>query len=447
MTNLSFYKIVFVFEIYICVLVFGASMRKRPFFWLRLIGGLVLNVGFALLIGLLPLGSLFASTLTFPVIFAFSLLVLYFSFDRSLSTVTFVAFAAYTVQHFSYELSSFVMSAIAWDRPPIYGVYDSSAFSFASISVHEFFNMWIYFFCFVASNILFYYLFGKKIEKSKDFEVKANATLILVGAGLFIDVLFNSVVVAFGEDKGVVVGLVNNLYNCFCCVLLLYALFTMIDSRRVKKENETLQTLWKRAGEQYNLSKENIELINMKCHDLKHQIRSLDSRMSVSKQAISEIEESIGFYDSFVKTDNEALNVILTEKSIRCHKNGITLSVIADGTSVSFMNEVDVYSLFGNAFDNAIEACLKIPDGEKRVISLSVKKKGSMLSVVVSNSFDGSVRFGADGLPVTSKADVNSHGYGTKSIRSVVTKYEGQLSMKVIGKMFYLNILFPVEKK
>lgn len=199
------------------------------------------------------------------------------------------------------------MTAIAWDRPAIYGVYDSSAFSFASISVHEFFNMWIYFFCFVASNILFYYLFGKKIEKSKDFEVKANATLILVGAGLFIDVLFNSVVVAFGEDKGVVVGLVNNLYNCFCCVLLLYALFTMIDSRRVKKENETLQTLWKRAGEQYNLSKENIELINMKCHDLKHQIRSLDSHMSVSKQAISEIEESIGFYDSFVKTDNEAL--------------------------------------------------------------------------------------------------------------------------------------------
>ena len=447
MTNLSFYKIVFVFEIYICELVFGASMRKRPFFWLRLIGGLAINVGFALLIGLLPLGSLFVSTLTFPIIFAFSLLVLYFSFDCSLSTVTFVAFAAYTVQHFSYELSSFVMSAIAWDRPPIYGVYDSSAFSFASISVHEFFNMWIYFFCFVASNILFYYLFGKKIEKRKDFEVKANATLILVGAGLFIDVLFNSVVVAFGEDKGVVVGLVNNLYNCFCCVLLLYALFTMIDSRRVKKENETLQTLWKRAGEQYNLSKENIELINMKCHDLKHQIRSLDSHMSVSKQAISEIEESIGFYDSFVKTDNEALNVILTEKSIRCHKNGITLSVIADGSSVSFMNEVDVYSLFGNAFDNAIEACLKNPDGEKRVISLSVKKKGSMLSVVVSNSFDGSVKFGADGLPVTSKADVNSHGYGTKSIRSVVTKYEGQLSMKVIGKMIYLNILFPVEKK
>ena len=270
--------------------------------------------------------------------------------------------------------------------------------------------------------------------------------LIFVGVGLFIDILFNSLVVAFGNNLDIVTGLINNLYNCFCCLLLLYALFTMIDSRRVRKENEMLQALWKRAEEQYNLSKENIELINLKCHDLKHQIHAIETNKTISPNVLSEIEDSIGFYDSFVKTENEALNVILTEKSIRCHKNNIALSVIADGKSMNFMNEVDIYSLFGNAFDNAIEAVMKIDNPTKRVISLSIKNEADMLSIVLSNSFTGEIKFDNYGNPITTKDNNGYHGFGTKSIIAVSEKYGGLVNFKVVGNVFYLYILFPINK-
>ena len=101
MSNLFIYKIIFVIEIYIGELLFGITLKKKPLFWLRLIFGILLNMGFALLLGLLPIDNTFVSTLIFPLIFIFSIGVLKFSFDRSLITMIFIGFAAYTVQHFS----------------------------------------------------------------------------------------------------------------------------------------------------------------------------------------------------------------------------------------------------------------------------------------------------------------------------------------------------------
>ena len=176
--------------------------------------------------------------------------------------------------------------------------------------------------------------------------------------------------VAFGNGGNIVTSLINNLYNCFCCVLLLYALFTMIDSNRVKKENQTLQALWKRAEEQYNLSKENIDLINLKCHDLKHQIREYASKRNIDQEAINDLESVINIYDSTIKTGNEALDLIFTEKSLYCQKQNIKLTCLADCSRLIFMLDSDLYSLFGNMIDNAIEAVSKIDNAEKRNINL-----------------------------------------------------------------------------
>ena len=52
----------------------------------------------------------------------------------------------------------------------------------------------------------------------------------------------------------------------------------------------------------------------------------------------------------------------------------------------------------------------------------------------------------SDGLPVTKK-DSKYHGYGMKSIRSIVEKYEGSMTVKVQDGWFELRILIPVPEK
>lgn len=118
---------------------------------------------------------------------------------------------------------------------------------------------------------------------------------------------------------------------------------------------------------------------------MKHQIRLIGQNDKVSSETIREIENAINIYDSVVKTDNEALDIILTEKSLICQKNNIRLTVMADGKQLSFMRIEDIYSLFGNAIDNAIDAVIKLDDLEKRFIRFKVVAQGKILSVHIEN--------------------------------------------------------------
>lgn len=300
-------------------------------------------------------------------------------------------------------------------------------------------------FCFaiyVVIYFLFYLLLEKKIEKF-DVNVDNNSILFMTAIILLTDIIFNSIVVYIDENYNNLYSIIVCAYNLLCCCLILYISNKIVLTQKIKTELETTSRLLRQAEEQYKVSKENVNLINLKCHDLKHQIRELKGQKTISSESLIDIEDSVGFYDSFVKTSNEAINVILTEKSIRCYKNNIALSVIANGEIMSFMNEVDIYSLFGNALDNAIEACLKIEDTNKRVISLAIENKINMISIVISNSFSGNIIFDEEGLPKTTKEKNGYHGFGTKSIKAIVDKYNGTLNIKVIDNVFYLMILIP----
>ena len=121
---------------------------------------------------------------------------------------------------------------------------------------------------------------------------------------------------------------------------------------------------------------------------------------------------------------------------------------MADGECLDFMQESDIYSLFGNAIDNAIEAVIKLSDDEKRIIGVKVCAVGNMITVNIHNFYEYDIRFNHEtGLPETSKKNKNIHGYGMKSIRYIVEKYDGSLSVKAKDGIFRLDILFPWKKR
>lgn len=195
---------------------------------------------------------------------------------------------------------------------------------------------------------------------------------------------------------------------------------------------------------QYAEKKENIELINLKVHDLKHQISMFAHNGGMDAETVADINRMISIYDAEVETGLEALDVVLTEKSLFCKKNGIRFSTMADCTSLQFMKESDMYVLFGNAVDNAIEAVMKIDDEDKRYIGLSVYARGGLVSINVNNYFRGEVVIGDNGLPVTTKRSKDYHGFGLKSICMIVDKYKGDVSVRTENNVFNLNIVLPI---
>lgn len=238
-----------------------------------------------------------------------------------------------------------------------------------------------------------------------------------------------------------------NIVLQFYCITLLYLQSALFKKSSMRKELETIQLLWHQQKGQYQLSKETIELINHKCHDLKHQVQAIRAVKDEKEREtyLEKIEKSVQIYSAIVRTGNEILDTILTEKSLICENTGIHINCVADGSLLAFMNPVDLYTLFGNALDNAIEAVRKLESKEKRVIDIMLYERQSFLMLQIVNPMCGEVKF-EDGLPLTTKAKNGYHGYGMKSMLHTIQKYEGHLTTEVKNGCFYFNVMLPLER-
>ena len=238
-----------------------------------------------------------------------------------------------------------------------------------------------------------------------------------------------------------------NIVLQFYCITLLYLQSALFKKSSMRKELETIQLLWHQQKGQYQLSKETIELINHKCHDLKHQVQAIRAVKDEKEREtyLEKIEKSVQIYSAIVRTGNEILDTILTEKSLICENSGIHINCVADGSLLAFMNPVDLYTLFGNALDNAIEAVRKLESKEKRVIDIMLYERQSFLMLQIVNPMCGEVKF-EDGLPLTTKAKNGYHGYGMKSMLHTIQKNEGHLTTEVKNGCFYFNVMLPLER-
>lgn len=236
----------------------------------------------------------------------------------------------------------------------------------------------------------------------------------------------------------------GNIFSVVCCGAVLALTSQTLVDRELKREVEYLQYTISQGQRQYEMSKDTMDMINIKYHDIKYKLNALLAQNGAAEQAAEEIINSIAVYDAGVSTGNKALDVLLTEKRLYCEQNGINFSCMADGGKLSFMSEGDLYCLFGNILDNAIEAVGKVEEADKKVISLSVQAKNGMICVQCENYFAGALTF-ADGLPQTTKSDKAYHGFGMRSIRLIVTKYGGAITTFARDGIFYLNIIFSLQ--
>ena len=214
-----------------------------------------------------------------------------------------------------------------------------------------------------------------------------------------------------------------------------------------KQEMLEIQKVMQIQYKQFRESQDNIDMINRKYHDLKHQLQILRQETDMDKRAdyLDQIEDGLKKYELENKTQNPVLDTILTTKSNQCMKFGITLTVVADGALLNHMHVMDISSIFGNALDNAIRYEAQIKDPDKRLIHLSIAKKQGFICIVIENYFEGGVV--PDGYrQCTTQDDELQHGYGVKSIRYTVEKYGGTLHIETIDNWFRLEILFSAAE-
>ena len=232
------------------------------------------------------------------------------------------------------------------------------------------------------------------------------------------------------------------LLVCFVVFLIQYNAYSMSTAQREKSLAEHLFT---ERSRQYEVQKGAIDVIKRQAHDLKHQISALEMATPEDRQrVIGEMKEAIDVYDKVVHTDNEVLSTILSERSLQCSQRQIKLSCNILYSDCSFINTIDMYTMLGNALDNAIESVSKLAEPDKKTISFTVENRGNILCFMIENYYEGTITL-ADGLPQTTKSDKSSHGIGLHSIRRLAKKYGGDMRIDADGELFTLQIMLPIK--
>lgn len=227
-------------------------------------------------------------------------------------------------------------------------------------------------------------------------------------------------------------------------IMILYVYQSRICELLAEKELSNIHSMLKAQYDKYRNYQTTFDMINVKYHDLKHQIAGLRAEMSEEQRQewIDSLEQELESYSPELQTGNSVLDTLIAGKMMSCRANNIKVTCVADGNILDFIHVADICTIFGNALDNAIESVSLIDDPEKRLIHISVSPKKNFVIIQINNYCESQIKI-KNGYPVTTKADKTSHGFGLKSIRYTVDKYHGNVTFDVNKNWFELKILIP----
>ena len=415
-------NIIFIIELLIGQSIFLYACPKRKYYLLKLVASIM---GCIVLAYFFPMPTNFQretyqlyQLLRFFVLLFYTIITAAVCYKISVRTVISLCVAGYALQHIGYQ------TTMLCAHIPVVSEYNILVFN--SVRLFEII-------VFTCVYILAWVTFGKKIEQNRYYQNSDIRFDVLAVAIIFICVVLTRVSYIFSGFN----ALAPRMYAIVCCILALIIQFNLYRILSEKYETEVVRQLWKEERKHYELSKQMIDTINVKCHDLKYKLREYKDRLS--KDERNALEKTINIYDGMVQTGNEVLDVILAENHLQCQSNDIKFTFMGNGSDLVFISDFDMCSLFGNALDNAREAVMSL-ENEKRVINLTITKKGDFINIDLVNYFSGELLFLDDTIVTSKQQEVGYHGFGLKSMQMMAKKYGGDLRVSVDGDRFSLGI-------
>lgn len=389
---------------------------RRKFFLFKLLGA----IGACVLVSFLfPVIDVYLSLVRYWVLFFVTVLGVWFCFDCKFPEALSICLGGYMIQYLAFSLYYYTAHVIG-----VSGSEELGSLRCQLIKI----GIFAVVYCICSLIIVLKITVFSYSKRSNIFIIPAAALFV-------ISVVINIFMVAQWSFN-----YLFNLYPIISCIVALFLLFGAQQINQLQTEREKSILVARKDKEHYELYKTSVEALNIKFHDMKHLLTTIKKGEGFEGY-VDDAYKSLSAYDSIAHTGNKALDVVLTEKKLFCDSKGISFTYMADGKLLDFLGETDLYSLLGNALDNAIENVLKVSE-EWRIINLSVIKQDGIVKVHVDNYYNGELKF-KDGVPQTLKGDSANHGFGIKSMRLIAEKYGGILRITAEDNIFNLNIVFP----
>lgn len=242
--------------------------------------------------------------------------------------------------------------------------------------------------------------------------------------------------------------MVASSYLVFLSVyLLIFRSIVVIVGKYEGQERERIlaqqSKMWE---EQIEEQKDAVNAARRDRHDLRHHYDTLLTMLYGGKtqEAVSYLQAQTLRTESAVLAgicEHLAANVILSRWEKRARENGIKTEIDAKVPSNLPMEEVALVGILANAFENAVEGCMRCHDGIERFITVkiaySVYHRTRKLHIVFENSCEDNIFF-ENGFP---KSQKHGGGTGTKSITYTAERYNGMVDFTAKNGVFRLRVI------
>ncbi len=245
-----------------------------------------------------------------------------------------------------------------------------------------------------------------------------------------------------------------SVYFIFLHLALLAALLLYERYQYMLQDNNALhgqKIMTESLMKMLELRQEHDKAISQLRHDLKNHMLTLRGLLMRGElvQAMEYTEsflDASGQHELRVRTGRTILDALVSDKMGRAVEQGIAVSVIMDFRQGEFIEDFDLCMLMGNALDNAVEACMRIPREASRFIDVKNTVSANSMIICITNSCAEPPQRSGTAF-ITSKRDRQEHGYGLRIIGNVLKKYGGALQVCTdIPNKFTLIMSLPVPK-
>lgn len=217
-------------------------------------------------------------------------------------------------------------------------------------------------------------------------------------------------------------------------IVMVWQSFVVKKNNKMKQDEIKYQYMLKAQSDYFDGLKKDQEKVRKFRHDARAHITALQKYLDEGN--IEKMQEYLACMKKQVEIDkakkytcNMATDAVINDQANVMKDKNIKFQYEGCPKIREDISDYDLCTIFYNLLKNAVEGCEKVEADEKG-IDVKVSNSGEQLLIRVENDTIVKDKI-IDGDMFTTKKDIKNHGFGMKSIRAVVNKYNGFYSNKI----------------
>ncbi len=183
-------------------------------------------------------------------------------------------------------------------------------------------------------------------------------------------------------------------------------------------------------------------------HDTKNHlsaIRNLNTNPEIEMH-LSKMSKNLVDYSKVCHSGNHTFDVVVDKYVTECNINGLNFEFDIKNNNLSMIEPYDTVTILGNLLDNALEAA---KTSAQKTVTIETDYRNNFSVIIISNSCDTNPILYDKTLPTTTKANKQFHGFGLKSVRNTLKKYNGDISFDYDEeeKVFVVTVMVDAVNK